>query len=273
MSNSRSNPVLTENQAKELQDLEYKLRTGGPLTEKQRQKLAELQLKRENGKKVILSDTCIAYLMEEYAWRTARKKSVSKEMDIEFTTKGRMCEEDSITLLSRVEKVFYKKNEERVSNDFLSGEPDLFTGETIMTAERITDIKTVWDYPGFLKKIHTPLENGYTDQVGGYGDITGAKDLEVAYCLVNMPETTINDYKRRLFYRMDVATDENPEYKKAVAELEQSMRFDDIPIQKRVYKIPIEPYTKERQQLIYDRVKVCRDWLFTFYEQYQKLNQ
>lgn len=269
MSNSRSNPVLTENQAKRLVELREKQQSTGSLTEKQMIELSELEVKEKNSSKVILSDTCIEYLMEEYAWRIAGKKCVSKEMDIEFTQKGRLVEEDSITMISRVDKMLYEKNTERVSNDFLSGEPDIFIGPIIMQAKKIIDIKSLWDYPGFLKKINSPLENGHADQLGGYGDITGATDLSVAYCLANTPETIINDYKRRLFYRMNVATDEAPEYKRACEEMEKSMRFDDIPIEKRVHKIKVEPFTKERQQAIYDRVKVCREWLQIFDENYR----
>lgn len=268
MSNSRSNPQLTEKQAERWKELNLK----GVLTDPQRKELTELQVKKENSSKIILSDTCIEYLMEEYAFRVFRKKSISKEMDIEYTRKGKMCEDDGIDLLSEVENVYYEKNTERVSNEFLSGEPDIYVGEAIMKAKKITDLKNVWDYPGFLKKINSEPENGYKDQLGGYGDITGAGDLEIAYTLVNTPEIIIGDYKRRLFYQMNVATDENPEYKRACAEMEQSMRFDDIPKHQRVYKIKVDPFTKERKQAIYDRVKVCREWLFIFDEQYQKLN-
>lgn len=271
MSSSRSNPVLTENQVKKMKELRDKQQAKGFLTTAQAQELAELEVKEKNSEKIILSDTCIGYLMEEYAWRIAGKKCISKEMDIEYTQKGKLVEADSITLISRVDKVLYEKNTERISNDFLSGEPDIFKGPHILQAERIVDIKSVWDYPTFLKKIHTGLENGYKDQLGGYGDISGAQDLEVAFCLVNMPETIINDYKRRLFYRMEVATDQAPEYLRACEEMEASMRFDDILPEKRVHKVKVEPFTKERQQAIYDRVKVCREWLNIFDENYRKI--
>lgn len=262
MSNSRSNPQLTEKQAERFKKLEKKQ----PLTQKQAEEFAELLVKRANSAKVILSDTCIEYLMEEYAWRVHKKKPVSKELDIAYTRKGRLGEEDGIDLLSTVDNVYYEKNTERIYNDFLSGEPDL------RAENRIRDIKVIWDEPTFLKKMNTGLENGHADQLGGYGDILGITDLGIANCLVNMPEVMINDYKRKLFYQMEVATEEAPEFKAKWAELEDSMRFDDIPKHQRVYKIKVDPFTKERKQAIYDRVKVCREWLFNFDQQYQKLN-
>lgn len=268
MSKSMANPCLTEKQALRLVELEAK----GIVTGKQQEEMADLLVKRANSSKIVLSDTCIAYLMEVYAWETARKVSVSKDMDIEYIQKGRLVEPESIELLSFVENTVYTKNEQRVSNDFLTGCPDIYVGETIMTATKITDIKSIWDYPTFLCKIHKGLENGYTDQLRGYMDITGARESEVANCLITMPEVIINDYRRRLLYKMNVATDENPEYKAFMAELEQSMNFDDIPPHKRVYKLPVEPFSDFEQQAVYDRVKVCREWLCQFDEYYNNLN-
>jgi hypothetical protein len=241
------------------------------LTEKQQAELADLKVKQDNGTKIVLSDTCIEYLLEEYSWKTVKKKAVSKEMDIEYTQKGRLAEDASITLLCRVDKAIYVKNTQRVNNEFLSGEPDIFLGPTIMEAEQIEDIKSIWDYPGFLKKIINGLDAIYDWQLKGYMDITGARKGNVANCLVDMPPTIINDYKRRLFYRLGVATDEAPEYKLAEAELVHSMTFQDIPMSQRVFKFPVEPFTPEQQQRVYDRVKVCREWLAEFHEQYQRL--
>lgn len=269
MASSRSNPVLTEKQAEELKILENKM----TMTTVQKERMAELLVKRENSSKVILSDTCIAYLMDVYAWETGRRVRVSKEMDVEYLQKGKLVEVDSIELLSFVENVPYKKNAERVFNDFLSGEPDIFTGEQIMQATKITDIKSIWDHPTFLCKLNTGVANGNTEQVQGYGDITGAKDLEVANCLVNMPPIQISDYKRRLMYKMEVATDENPDFKAAWEIMLRSMMFDNIPPNQRVHKIPVAPFTDFERQAVYDRVKVCRDWLCQFDESYQKLNQ
>jgi hypothetical protein len=268
LSTSRDNPCLTEKQAIRLTELENK----ESLTDKMKLELADLLVKKENSTKVVLSDTCIEYLMEEYAWRTARKQSVTKEMDMEYTQKGKEVEEESITLLSRVDFDIYHKNTERVNNDFLSGEPDIFLGEAIMRARKITDIKSCWDYPTFLKKIHKKADNGYDWQVKGYMDITGADEGDIAYCLVCMPESIQNDYRRRLLYKMNVATEENPEYLAALAELENSMTFTDIPIHKRVFKVKIDPMGSFQRQQVYDRVKVCREWLFNFDAMYQQIN-
>jgi len=269
MANSQKNPQLTEKKAERLEELEKKQ----VLTTSQSEELAELLVRKANSSKAILSDTCIAYLMDEYAWREGRRVRVSKEMDIEYLQKGKLVEQDSIELLSFIENVPYKKNTERIYNDFLSGEPDIFAGESIMSAEKVTDVKSIWDHPTFLCKLNTGVANGNTEQLQGYGDITGAKDLEVANCLVNMPTIQINDYKRRLLYKMEVATEENPEFKAAWEVMLRSMIFDNIPAHQRVHKIKIAPFTDFERQAVYDRVKVCREWLNNFHLTYQQLNK
>lgn len=174
MSNSKSNPVLTEKQGERLRELREKFGRGmpmTPLTVRQMDELSELETKEKNGKKVILSDTCIEYLMEWYAWETAGKRPLKEQFEIAEMRKGKLAEGDSIALLSVVEGTLYEKNTERIENDFLSGEPDIYAGERIYAATKITDIKTCFDYPIFLKKINNGLDAGNEEQVQGYCDI------------------------------------------------------------------------------------------------------
>lgn len=270
MANSRSNPGLTEKQKEYLDQLESK----DKLTEKQSADLAELLVRKENSKKLVLSDGCIEMLMEEYAWQTEKMIPIDKELTfIPSLERGKESEEDSITLLTRLDKVLYRKNTERIYNDYLTGEPDIFEGENIYAAEKITDIKSKWDYPTFLKCIHQPLENSYTDQLQGYCDISGAGKAEVVKCLVSMPEMQVLDSKRRLLFKMGCATDESPDFLRVWNLLERSMKFDHIPIHKRVYRLPVEPFTEVRRQQVYDRVKQCREWLRQFAEMYETLNK
>jgi hypothetical protein len=270
MTNAQGYAPLTEKQEQAVIEFEKKDKEKG-LTDKQREELNALYAKREMSKKTVLSDTHVTYLMEEYAWRVYRKKSVSKELDIEYTAKGREVEEESINLLSRYDKKLYKKNTQRIENDFLSGEPDVFTGEIITQAEAVTDIKSIWDYPGFLKKLHSDLESDYIWQIKGYGDLCNTKDLSVANCLVNMSEGMIFDYLQRLLRRMNVISADSPEYLAKAEDLEHSMRFDDIPFRLRVKKVPIDPFSDIERQNVYDKVKKSRDWLCEFDEIYQSV--
>lgn len=275
LAESRSNPLLTEKQKVRLLDL----RSREILSEPMKIELLELVSKEENGTKVILSDTCISYLMTEYSWITKRKVSVTKELtDIPQMQKGKIVEPESLMLLSKVDGVFYNVNEnneghrERISNDYLSGEVDAYLGESIMTASVIPDVKSIWDYPTFLCKIHEALTKANDWQLKGYMDISGAPEAFVANCLIDTPANIVEGVKWKLLNKSNVATEEAPEFKEKWEIIERSMYFSDIPEHQRVFKKPVEKMTAHQQQFLYDRVKVCREWLNTFHESYQNFN-
>lgn len=266
---SAENKPITTLQLEELSKLENKEK----LTPTQTERLAYLITKKEIPKEIPLGDGAITYLMEWYAWYMYEKISVDKEsLDMLPTEKGKKVEADSIKMLSKFDGVSYEKNDIRVENDFLTGEPDVFSGEHIMSAKSITDIKNSWDYPGFLKQINKPLEKAYIKQVRGYGDITGAQDLSVTRCIVNMPIEMIKDYYDKVARKMGVIDTETPYFQEIWQKWEQSMVFDDIPVNLRIHKTKVEPFTEEERTFLYDRVKYSRDWLWQFHENYNKLN-
>ena len=268
MSNSKDNPQITEKQLEELTELEKK----PTLTDKQREKMAELLTKKENSKKVILSDTCIGYLMEWYAEKTAGKLAVDKEtMEIDSLEKGKLQENESLLLLSNIDDYYYEKNEERVSNDYLTGEPDTFRGEFIINAEAILDTKSVWDYPTYLKQLNAKLQPNYVQQIKGYGDICNTNELYVVKCLVNMPDSMIENYKTRMAYKMKVDVNDIG-FLKYFQKWENSMRFDDIDERLRVHKTQVEPFTEFERQQVYNKVIICREWLHEFHEKYLTIN-
>jgi hypothetical protein len=281
MANSNENPPLTEKQAARLIELAEKADKTGTLTPNQTLELATLVDKAENSKNVILSDTCISYLVEAYAWETEQMCSITKEMDVEYFERGRKTEPGSIELLKKVDKVDYLKNEFRFENEFLSGIPDILGLHACLddlydgppTVSKIRDIKSCKDYPTFLYKIHKGLDPGNADQLAGYGDILECGDLGVAFTLPTMPDSIREGYKIKLAYKMNAAIDQDKEFEKAWANLERSMIFDHIDPRKRVYKIPVAPFEKTEQLAVYERVKHCREWLNNFHTMYLKLNQ
>ena len=269
LSDSRSNPQLTEKQAETIKLYEAKPN----ITENQAQELARLLLIKENSTKVILSDTCIAYLMEWYSWHTAGKEPVSKEaMYIQYVEKGKDVEADSIELLSKVNGIKYHKNEKRIFNDYLTGIPDIFVGEQIMAANKISDIKSAWDYPTYLKKLNIPISKANDLQIKGYMDITGATEGEVCDCLVDAPPRIMKDFHDALLRKMNVISEDSPEFIKEWEIMERSLIFSDIPYKQRVFKKPVEAFNEFDQQKLYDKVKICREWLWSFHETYIKLN-
>lgn len=264
-----ANRPLTEKQAQDLEKLEAKV----VLTPNQEVELAKLRVKKDLPPEIPMTVGCIDYLMEWYAWKVHGKKAVDKEsMEMIPTEKGKKVEAASITLLSKVEGKLYHKNEERVENDFLCGEPDVYEGAHIMAALSVTDMKNSLDYPKFLKQINSPLENKYIKQVKGYGDITGAKDLSITRAIVSFPDEMIMDYQQRIIRKLGVIDPSTPSFQEIWQQWERSMTFDDIPMHLRIHKTVVEPFTTEEQTYLYDRVKYCRDWLWKFHESYSKFN-
>src|SRR5688572_14682194 len=160
------------------------------------------------SKSEVLSETTKTYLRQLFREIKYDRK---KEITTKYMEKGLMVEEDAITLYSLVKKRFFKKNEERVKNDYLCGTPDLFIGESIEQAKEIIDIKSSWDlftFPFPSDKIN----KDYFYQLQGYMFLTGAEKATLVYCLIDTPLTLINDEKRKLLYKMGVVTDENPDY-------------------------------------------------------------
>ena len=275
MADSRSNPVLTEKQEVELKDLEAR----ATLSETMKIKLAELLVKKDNSTKVILSDGYISYLMDEYAWRTEGMVRISKElMDIPQLQKGTIVEPLSLKLLSLVDGVEYKPNEDengqrtRLYNDYLSGEIDAYYGNSIYDVEKLPDVKSIFDYPTFLCKINEPLTKANDLQVKGYMDITEAPEGFIANCLVDIDSGTLEKLRWRLLGKMDVATFESPTFVEKWKIIEHSLNFQQIPIHKRIFKKNVEPFCDFDRNKLYDRVKIGREWLFNFHEMMENIN-
>jgi hypothetical protein len=210
--------------------------------------------------------------MEVYAWETERMIPVGKEaMDVMQLRKGKEGEVEAGSLLCRVDGQLYLQDKQRISNDFLSGEIDFYLGESIYKATNVTDIKNSFDYPTYLKKINNGLENGQREQLQGYGDITGAKELFVANCLISFTPEMVQDMQYKLLRKINCATTESPEFLEKWPEFERSMNFDRIDYRKRVHKIQVEPFNDFERQKLYDRVKVCREFLWKFHEEREKL--
>lgn len=177
-----------------------------------------------------------------------------------YTNKGLQVEEDSITLYSRATKILYKKNEERLSNEFVTGLPDLYEGESITNAELIIDIKSSWDIFTFFRSKTSPLNKLYYWQGQTYMALTGAKKFKLVYCLINTPFTMIEDEKRKLSWSMGVIDPNNKDYQEACQEIDRLMIYDDIDLNERYFEIDIDRNDEDIEKM-YQRIKDCREWM------------
>ena len=173
----------------------------------------------------VLSKTAQKHLIEVYI---AEKYGRKRDIQTKQMKKGVEAEQDSIDLLSMYLKLPFSKNEERFKNDFITGLPDIINGDTII------DIKSSYDLWTFLGNIPDKLDNLYYWQMQSYMWLTGTRNATIAYCLVNTPENIIQQEKYYLLKKMDVISEESPEFIKEAMKIEFNMTFDDISINERI---------------------------------------
>jgi hypothetical protein len=173
----------------------------------------------------VLSKTAQKHLIEVYI---AEKYGRKRDIQTKQMKKGVEAEQDSIDLLSMYLKLPFSKNEERFKNDFITGLPDIINGDTII------DIKSSYDLWTFLGNIPDKLDNLYYWQMQSYMWLTGTRKATIAYCLVNTPESIIQQEKYYLLKKMDVISEESPEFIKEAMKVEFNMTFDDISINERI---------------------------------------
>ncbi len=205
-----------------------------------------------------LSETAKTHCIDVFV---SNKYGRSTDIENRYTKKGLMVEEDSITLFSSIKKKFYKKNEDHLSNGFIKGTPDLYSGESVVMADVVIDVKSSWDIFTFFRNASPEkINKNYYWQLMGYMALTGASESILAYCLVNTPDTLIADEKRRLMWKMGVIDDTDSLYQKACKEIDRQCIYDDIPASERIIEISIKRDDAAIQR-IYDRVIECRKYM------------
>lgn len=205
-----------------------------------------------------ISETAKAHLADKYV---SAKYGRETEIWNKYVEKGLAVEEDAITLYSRVSKQYFKKNELTISNQFISGTPDLFTGSIIHEADTIIDIKSSWDIFTFFRTTQDKLNKMYYWQLQGYMALTGAQSARLVYCLVNTPDNIIYNELNKLKWSMAVINpDTDPLYQEAAAKLEKLAKYDDVTMRERVNEIHIERNDDDIEKL-YERVKQCRVYM------------
>jgi hypothetical protein len=203
------------------------------------------------SKSEVLSETCKTYLQEVFIReKYGRKKDVSSK----YMEKGTLVEEDSITLLSIFYNTFYKKNERNFQNEFISGTPD------IILEEKIIDIKSSWDIFTFFNSKKDVLNKSYYWQLQGYMALTGCKEAELVYCLVDTPKHILESEKRSLAYKLGVGSEDNQKSKYLFENIEKNGTFSDIPIEEKIFIQKIEKNDSDIEKM-YKKIEICRDYL------------
>lgn len=211
----------------------------------------------------LLSKTAQKHLLDVYI---AEKYGRKKDIQTKQMKKGIEVEQESIELLSMYLKVPFSKNENRFTNDYITGFPDIIDDDTII------DIKSSYDLWTFLGNIPDKLDSLYYWQMQSYMWLTNSKSAIIAYCLVNTPENIIQQEKYYLLKKMDVATEENPEYVKEAMKIEFNMSFDDIATEERILMFSVERNEDDILR-IQHKVEKAREYLKIIEETHKNFNK
>ena len=118
--------------------------------------------------------------------------AINKGIDYEFL---------SIQLLNDATFNSYTKNEERITNDWLTGEAD------IVTDNEILDVKSSWSletFPAFKEDAEASVKKaGYDWQLRGYMMLYNKPKACIKYCMVTTPEALLKDWDNRDIHKVD----------------------------------------------------------------------
>lgn len=257
------------------------------LSQIQRLNSSILELEKVNGE-INLSETCKKQLIKVFA---REKYSRYEELKNKYLEKGNIREPEATTLLSLTKKTMFRQNRVRLQNDFITGEPDTFNGESIQNAEETLDTKCSWSLITFIEAQIEELNSDYEWQGHGYMWLTGAKKHTVAYCLVNGTFKYLNDQIRSIGWNMGILdgdVTQDTDYIEKIKQLERNHIFDinsfmkenphyepkndvyfdgknyvwdfDIPRENRIH---MKPFLRDEEKLerIKERVVDCRSYM------------
>ena len=184
------------------------------------------------------------------AYIIARYDRYPKDITSDAIKKGLMVEDDAIDILARVDQKLYLKNEQRFSNDFITGTPDII-------AHDVVDIKSSWDiFTYFGSKFD--YEKSYEWQLQGYMALTGKTSARLAYVLCDTPEPIIESMKRKAWYDLGSPFDDTVSGKIGT-EIERNAKYD-LSDAERVH-IHHFAYDNDAIERVYQRVADLRLWL------------
>jgi len=198
-----------------------------------------------------LSKTCLTYV---YEWIKSQPEFYGKSVNFssKYTTKGNLCEADSIEFAAK----YYgwgkvKKNEiEFNDHPFLKGTPD------VILPESIEDIKNSWSqktFPLFEKEI--PVD-GYGWQLQGYMEMQSKPQAGLIYTLMDAPEKMIDKEARNRAYELGLDEVDVELWD----EVKQSMSYSQYPDELRIKRYFLDR-DKECMGFVEERVDRIRKFI------------
>ena len=142
-----------------------------------------------------LSQTAKSYIIQKAKEDFFEYRS---ELNSKYITKGLAQEQDSINLLNLVRLEDYKKNEERVENEWLSGCCDIITDTSII------DIKTSWSLDTFPATTYELKDlSDYEWQGRAYMWLYDMPKFELCYVMVTTAPEIMGEYENGALHYVD----------------------------------------------------------------------
>ena len=261
---------FTDVMAKKLAELEKERDTGFNVNgnkvkwngTKKPEELADLIKRRDAPPE--LSDT--AKTLVRKTW-LKYEKGIYSQIKSKFLEKGIFKEEDSISLVSDVENILYVKNEERINNEYFSGEADIV--KDLEDKRLIIDIKTSWNADTFIASKPT-LDYEIQGQV--YMQLYDAEFFELKFCLVDTPSHLIQaekDNAKWKYFAKDMTDSELDDLetmmKPIYEQIDRNMIFSTNPNITKSECIKTFYFKRDRELYarLVEKVKLARDYYKT----------
>lgn len=204
-----------------------------------------------------LSATAKEFLIGAYV---EAKYDRYEDFDSKYTTKGTDQEYLGVKLFSQFEKKEFKIHKKIKENEWFTGHIDIYEGVDIDHVKAVWDLKLPWSLNTFIANVMKPIDKKYGAQIQVYYDLFGCEEGGVVYALVSATEELISDELYRLRRKLNVIDDNSPEFQEAAAKVEYAMRFDDVPLNERILKFPIEKDPSFKATAI-EKIKQARIFL------------
>ena len=114
-----------------------------------------------------------------------------------YLDKGINQELESINLLNSVRFENYEKNYQRIENEFITGECDIITNESII------DIKTSWSLDTFPELPEDIDSNQYEWQGRAYMMLFNRFEFELVFCMVSTWDEFLTQYDDKALHKVD----------------------------------------------------------------------
>ena len=207
-----------------------------------------------------MSATAKTHLKQVYI---REKYGRSKDIQTRAMTKGLECEYDSILMLSKFNGELYEKNEERFSNQWITGLPDIITTDTVI------DVKTCQDIWTFHDKVGESIPDLYYAQIQAYLWLTNRTKGQISYCLTDATDQMVVEEQLYAFRKGNYVTELSPDFIQKSKEIEKAMTYQDIPLSEKIWTVNIE-LDQEFIEKIPQKVEKARQYLEEYDQKFTK---